>query len=242
MSVDEAIILAAGVGARLRAVVDDRPKGLIEIGGQSLVGRSVALLRGVGVRRITIVAGYRADDYRTFAAQARDIRIVFNEAFATTGSMASLAVALEVTRGSDVLILESDIVYEARALAALLDGSADAIVASGPTSAGDEVWVSASRGILRSMSKQRDALTDVAGEFVGLTRLSPAGCTEMLDAFHRFVSANGHRRMDYDTGGLVAIGQFRAIATLLIPDLCWGEIDDENQYARVVQHVWPRVQ
>jgi hypothetical protein len=95
---------------------------------------------------------------------------------------------------------------------------------------------------LRGMSKQRAARADVSGEFVGLTRLSADACAEMLDAFHRFVSAEGHQRMDYETGGLVAVGEFRAIAALLIADLCWGEIDDENQYARVVQHVWPRVE
>ncbi len=242
MSVQEAIILAAGVGARLRAVVDDRPKGLIEIGGRSLVGRSVALLRTAGIQRITIVTGYCAEAYQAFADSAPDIRLIRNDAFDTTGSMASLAIALDATRGRDVLILESDIVYESRALAALLSNAPDATVISGPTGAGDEVWVSSQAGRLCAMSKQRDTLTEIAGEFVGLTRLSAATCSAMLETFHRFVSMHGHARMDYETGGLVEVAASRAIATLLIADLCWGEIDDERQYARVVQRVWPRVQ
>lgn len=241
MSVPEAIILAAGQGMRLRAVVDDRPKGLIEIDGQSLVGRSVALLRAAGIPRITIVAGYRAEAYQAFAGAAPDIRLLRNDAFTTTGSMASLAIALDATRQRDVLILESDIVYESRALDALLSGAPDSTLISGPTDAGDEVWVSSADGLLRAMSKRREELPSIAGEFVGITRLSGAACAAMLDAFHRCVAVRGHRLMDYETGGLVEVAAWRPIATSLISDLCWGEIDDERQYARVVQRVWPLV-
>jgi hypothetical protein len=45
--------------------------------------------------------------------------------------------------------------------------------------------------------------------------------------------------MDYETGGLVEIAPVYPIATSLVSDLCWGEIDDERHYARVVERVWP---
>lgn len=238
----DAIILAAGQGARLRGVVDDRPKGLIEIDGESLVGRSVRLLRAAGIGRITIVAGYRLEQYQSFAAGAPDVRIVINDQYATTGSMASLALALE-DPGGDVLVLESDIVYEARALTLILQSEADdATLISGETGAGDEVWVSAPQGRLAAMSKTRSELASVEGEFVGITRLSsPAGAL-MRRAFDRFLARHGHGRMDYETGGLVDVARVSPIATLLVPDLCWGEIDDERHLARVVDCVWPRVQ
>jgi 2-aminoethylphosphonate-pyruvate transaminase len=188
MSVGEAIILAAGMGVRIRAVVDDRPKGLIAIDNQSLVGRSVQLLRSAGIGRITIVAGYRAEAYHAFARTVSDTRVVLNEAFDTTGSMASLAVGLDAVRDRDVLVLESDIVYERRALSALLSAGEDATVLSGPTGAGDEVWVSAPEGRLRAMTKHREELPTVDGEFVGLTRLSAQTASLMRRAFHRFTS------------------------------------------------------
>ena len=68
MPVRDAIVLAAGVGMRLRSVDDDRPKGLVEIGGETLIGRSIRLLRAAGIERITIVAGYRAESYLEFAS------------------------------------------------------------------------------------------------------------------------------------------------------------------------------
>lgn len=244
MGARNAIILAAGMGTRLRGTVDDRPKGLLTIDGEAIVARSIALLREAGIATITIVAGYRAELYQAFAAAQPDVRIVLNDAFESTGSMASLMLGLEAAGDddSDVLVLESDIVFEARALSIVLANARhDVTLMSGPTGAGDEVWVSAPRGDLVAMSKVREQLPDVAGEFVGITRLSPAACAAMRDAFLGHVARRGNGRMDYETGALVEVAQRHPIAALLVPDLCWGEIDDERQYARVVEQVWPVV-
>jgi choline kinase len=238
-AVRRAVILAAGMGTRLRSAVGDRPKGLIEIEGETLVGRSLRLLRAAGVERMTVVVGFQADQYRRFAANASDIDLVVNEAFETTGSMASLARALD-SIDEDLLLLESDIVYQARALDALLDQpQRDATLLSGPTAAGDEVWVYAPAGLVRAMSKQLDDLPGAMGEFVGLTRLSRAACAAMREAFSAFVRRNGHARMNYETDALVEIASRQPIAAILVADLVWGEIDDDRQFTRVVQRVWP---
>jgi choline kinase len=240
-AVCHAIILAAGMGTRLRSVVDGRPKGLIEIAGEALVGRSVRLLRRAGVDHITIVTGFAAEYYQRFALGRSEIELKHNDAFATTGSMASLAVGLGDVQ-HDVLVLESDIVYEARALSHVLESIArDSTLISGPTAAGDEVWVSAPAGRLHAMSKNAHELTTIHGEFVGITRLSAAAARAMRDVFERFVATHGHARMDYETDALVAVSRQYRVAALLVADLCWGEIDDDRQFERVVERVWPVV-
>jgi choline kinase len=234
-----AVILAAGQGIRLRSVVDDRPKGLVEIAGEPLVGRSVRLLREAGVREITIVAGYRAEQYAQFCAEDGALHLVTNRDFASTGSMASFAVALDAGVTTDILLLESDIIYERRALRAIIAAPGDAAtLVSGPTAAGDEVWVHAIDGRLQAMSKRRSDLPDTVGEFVGITRLSLAAADAMRAEFRRFAAVHGHGRMDYETGALVAIGQERPVSVALVPTLQWGEIDDEQQYVRVSAMRW----
>jgi 2-aminoethylphosphonate-pyruvate transaminase len=233
-----AVILAAGQGIRLRSVVDDRPKGLVEIAGEPLVGRSVRLLRESGVRDISIVAGYRAEQYVQFGAQDGGLRLVTNSDYASTGSMASFAVALDSGVAGDMLVLESDIIYEARALTTIIAAGDAATLVSGPTAAGDEVWVHAVDGLLRGMSKQKSDLPDAVGEFVGITRLSAAAAQAMRAEFNRFAAVHGHGRMDYETGALVAIARQHAVGVVLVPTLQWGEIDDEQQYARVSAMTW----
>jgi 2-aminoethylphosphonate-pyruvate transaminase len=243
MTPTRAVILAAGQGLRLQSIVDDRPKGLIEIGGEALVARSIRLLRAAGIDAITIVGGYRADCYRRFIAQQEGVDLVINAAYAASGSMASFAAALDAGADGNLLLLESDIIYEPRALALLL-GSAgrDATLVSGPTHAGDEVWVHAPNGVLRGMSKRKSDLPGSDGEFVGITRLSAAAARLMREQFASFVAAHGHERLDYDTGGLAALARVRPLSVVVVPDLSWGEIDDEQQYQRIVSTVWPALQ
>ena len=105
-----AVILAAGQGIRLRSVVDDRPKGLVEIAGEALVARSVRLLREAGVPQITIVAGSRAEQDARFCAKDGGLRLVTNSDYASTGSMASFAAALDTGGATDIGLGESDII------------------------------------------------------------------------------------------------------------------------------------
>jgi choline kinase len=234
-----AVILAAGQGLRLQSVVGDRPKGLVEIAGEALVARSVRLLRESGIREITIVAGSRAEQYAQFCAKDGGLRLVTNRDYASTGSMASFAVALDASVATSMLLLESDIIYEPRALPTIIAAHSDAAtLVSGPTAAGDEVWVHAVDGWLRAMSKRKSDLPDTVGEFVGITRLSVAAAQAMRDEFSRFVAVHGHGRMDYETGALVAVAAQRPVAVIVVPTLQWGEIDDEYQYARVSAMNW----
>jgi len=234
-----AVILAAGQGTRLRSVIDDRPKGLIEVAGEPLVARSVRLLRDAGIQYVTIVAGYLAGRYAHFCFEHFGVTLVVNDAYATTGSMASFATAIDAGVAGDLLLLEGDIIYEPRALTAILTTPVDtATLVSGPTQAGDEVYVHAVDGRLQAMSKRKEDLPSNVGELVGITRLSAEAVAAMRDRFRAFVASNGHGRMDYETGALVAIAQRRPVAVVVVPDLQWGEIDDERHHARVTSMAW----
>src|SRR6516165_510616 len=59
-SLRHAVILAAGMATRLRPASNLLPKGLFEIGGASLLGRSVDLLAAAGVAEILVVTGHHA--------------------------------------------------------------------------------------------------------------------------------------------------------------------------------------
>src|SRR5258705_5074960 len=68
-----AVILAAGRGGRLRAVLGAQPKGLAKAGDCTLLGRQIRTLRACGIERIAVVAGYRAADVRPARGRGVDI-------------------------------------------------------------------------------------------------------------------------------------------------------------------------
>src|SRR5204863_9219978 len=57
----KAMILAAGLGTRLRPLTDDRPKALVEIAGRTLLEITLSRLRGFGIREVSINAHSRGE-------------------------------------------------------------------------------------------------------------------------------------------------------------------------------------
>lgn len=227
-----AVILAAGRGQRLRSELSDRPKGFLQLGERPIVEESILRLLAAGIDDIVIVTGHLAAHYEGLArAYPGRLRTVHNAEYASSGSMYSLHCARALVTGP-FLLLESDLVYEPRALQLLLRApEEDLVLVSGPTGAGDEVWVEAPGGRLRAMSKERASLGEaVLGELVGISRIS-AG----LFALMQRIAAEAFRRslqFDYETDCLVAAARERPIHCLLAEDLLWGEIDDPSQLAR----------
>ncbi|HEU5080264.1 MAG TPA: NTP transferase domain-containing protein [Opitutaceae bacterium] len=232
-----AVILAAGMGTRLRAVHAEKPKGFVEIDGTAIIARSLALLEAAGVRDIVLVAGWRDDVYRAFLARRfPGVRVLVNRDFATTGSLASLRLGAAAVE-SDILVVESDLLYEARALPALLAApSRNTLLASGLTRSGDEVWVYARDHRLAQLSKQPWSGAPRLGELVGLTRLSRELYLEM-DRAANSLPAAAH----YEDGLNAVCGQ-HAIDVLRLENLAWCEIDDSAHMQRAKESVWPCIQ
>lgn len=233
------ILTAAPDDEQGRALLPDVPAGLIELGGESILARLIRQLSDAGVDQLTVVAAEHADSYRRFAATRGGIDVVVNDKPRTTGSMASLAIALARVQ-HDVLIVSGSLVCEPRALEAVLaHASPDVTLLSGPTGSGEERWAYASGGRLCAISRCADELPAVTGEFVGITRLSASAATAMCHAFSGFVEAYDHGRMDYETDALAAIAELFPIAAVLVRDLCWADVTSDRQLERVIRQIWP---
>ena len=241
VAIDQALILAAGRGVRMGPRGQNVPKGFIELDGVSLAARSLSLLARAGVKEVTIVTGHLAEFYERLAPpDGLALTRLHNPLFATRGSFESLRAGLTAMRGS-FLLLESDIVYEPRALDVVLASRHEnLILTSGPTGAGDEVyvWADAQEGFhrFRGMSKIRAAHADAPfGELVGITKVSAELAAEL--AAH---AVDGKPDADYESAVVRASSRI-PIACHRVDDLTWGEIDDEAMLARVKAHLWPRL-
>lgn len=224
------VILAAGLGSRLGHHL---PKGLLSPGGESLLQRSIRLLEAAGLGPVTLVVGHQAEVYK---ALPEKLNFVDNPHYATTGSLLSLRLAFRDLQ-DDLLVLESDLLYEARALPAVAKSpEPNLILLSGFTEAGDEVYVDSPEGRLRSMSKRREDLpAEPCGEFVGICRFSK----ELLRDMDEWGAA--HPEAHYESDGVVALCAKHRVATLKIPDLVWCEVDDAHHWQRCQELILPRL-
>lgn len=241
-----AIILAAGLGSRLAPMTKDLPKGLVRCGEQSLIAHSIDRLRAAGVMDIRVVIGHSADRFKDALAGQDGITLIYNPDYASMGSLQSLLVGLaDLPAGEGpVLVLESDIVYEARAIPLLLARHETHILVSGPTGAGDEVFVwidddAPQNDQLRLLSKQADAQPDpFFGELTGLNSIAREDLAHFIDICRDVQAENVGAHYE---DGMVAAARSLPLRCVLVPDLVWGEIDDVHMLARVRDQVWPEI-
>lgn len=240
-TVDTAVILAAGVGSRLSSELDDRPKGLLVLGERPIIEESVAKLSRAGIERVILVTGYMRSAYEEFARTFPGlVTTTHNELYRESGSMYSLYCARDQL-DCDFLLLESDLIYERRALTEVLDCDADScVLLSDWSHSGDEVFVYVRDGRLVDMSKDRASLPDApTGELVGITKVS-AELFRHMEAF----AGNAFRQdlmVDYETDCLVGVAPLHPVRCRVAEGLLWAEIDDPGHLARARQSVYPAI-
>ena len=168
----KAIILAAGIGKRLRDTTEE-PKCLLKINGLTLLERYLGALGKAGILNIVIVVGYRKERIIEFVANLNfpgDIQFFENPDF-HKGSILSLYRAVGELSG-DVLLMDGDVYFDPDILAGLVNSEQANLVAVDTTSSstGEEMMVGIKNGQILDIKRKLVGNFDTSGEAVGFYR------------------------------------------------------------------------
>lgn len=237
---ETAVILAAGLGSRLKDKTTFMPKGFLEIDGLSLIERSVKNLLNAGIKKIIIGTGHQSEYYEKLAEKIPQIICCKSPIYATSGSMYTLYNSRNLI-DSSFLLLESDLLYDAAGLQVLIDNSEpNIILASGQTHSNDEVFIETDKqGYLVNMSKKPETLQSINAELVGITKISYQAFLAMCQFAEEQFKTN--LKIDYEYI-LVGISKTNPIFVNKIEDYVWCEIDDENHLQRAMNLIYPKIQ
>ncbi len=111
----QAIILAAGMGKRLKELTQDVTKCMVKVNGVTLIERMLKELDTLSLSRIVIVVGYQAERLKEYIATLSvhtPIVYVTNEVYDKTNNIYSLYLARNYLMEDNTLLLESDLIFE----------------------------------------------------------------------------------------------------------------------------------
>ncbi len=109
MAREIAILMAAGLGSRMRPLTYETAKPLVKVDGVALIETVIAALRKRGVSEIYVVTGYKAGQFETLSATHNGLQLVHNADFATKNNINSIAVVADKLIDADCFICEADL-------------------------------------------------------------------------------------------------------------------------------------
>lgn len=233
----KALILAAGYGQRMRPLTDERHKTLLEIGGRTIIDRILHGLRLHGITEVYIVTGYRADELVGHVRENHpdlDFTFVHNEQYDKTNNIFSMALAFEqITFDSDLLLIESDLVYEPAVLDRIMKSSRENVALVDhyrPGMDGTVVAITSGNVVSHVIPPSQQAANfDFSDKYktLNIYRFSSEFCAttlrRLLTYYARLIDDNCYYELVL--GMLVYMQQAEIHAEVLDGEL-WSEVDD----------------
>ena len=241
----KAVMLAAGVGARLGQGEDFAPKVLLKFGGKTLLQRHIEILRSLGVRELVMGVGHQAD---RLTAAIRDlgatdyVRTVLNPRYKRGPITTLWALRGELETDEPVILMDGDVLYDRRMMQRLIESPvANCFLMDRDVEPGEEPVKVCMRGDrLVDFHKRPTEPHDYYGEWIGFLKLAPEMARRVPGATKPYVDS-GEESALYEVAirDLVLADTEGAFGVEDVTGLPWIEIDFMEDVARAEAEILP---
>ncbi len=244
----KAIMLAAGVGARLGQGENYIPKVLLRFGGQTLLQRHVELLRHAGVRELVIAVGHQAemiDEAIVNLGVGDFVRTILNPYYKRGPITTLWSVRDEMTAGEPLILMDADVLYDHRMLPRLIGSPVrNCFLMDKDVEPGEEPVKLCMRGDeLVDFHKQPTEAHDYYGEWIGFLKLSADMAAQVPDATLPYFE-NEAESVLYEVAirDLLLADKSGAFGVEDVTGLPWIEIDFMEDVAKAEADILPQLE
>jgi choline kinase/DNA-binding XRE family transcriptional regulator len=188
---NKALIIAAGLGSRLKKHTENLPKCMLDFGGKTLLQHQLDAYKKNGIKHISLVRGYKKDKINY-----KGIKYFENKDYKNNNILNSIFYAEKIINGN-IIISYSDILFDSSIVERTLDSDHDISVVvdidwrgyyvgrkDHPISEAENVIFNSNNEV-EKIGKINTGKEEVHGEFIGMIKLSDRGTEIFKEHFHR---------------------------------------------------------
>lgn len=186
----KAVILAAGIASRLRPLTNNTPKCLLKVGDKSILELTIDNIIANNIDEVIIVTGYLQEQIKDFVLAKYpqlNVTYIYNEVYNSTNNIYSLWLTKESVADDEMLLMDSDIVFEKEIIGKLISSGYDNCLALKKHDVQDEeIKVKADdRGRVLEIGKEVK-LNEAIGESIGIEKFGK-------DTLHKLFTIIDHK-------------------------------------------------
>lgn len=241
----KAIILAAGVGSRIRPLTDNLPKCLLKIGDRSILEKMISQLQECGINEVVFVLGYLQDQIKqVVTTKFPDLttHFVINDRYAETNTGFSLMLTKDFAGDSAFVKFDADVVFDKKILEKLIKSGHETCLCIDKNIDldGEAIKViTRSENRVVKVGKSVEP-TAAAGESIGIEKISAQTAKLLFAELEIMMADEKNHQAYYEAAYQRLIEKDVAFYALDISGLKWSEIDTKEDFARAQEIFIPR--
>ena len=169
------VILAAGMAKRLRPLTDKVPKCLLKVGNRALLERTIDAMAAAGITEFVIVTGYKSQMMQAFLKMHYPqvkFCYIHNADYEHNNNIYSLWLAGQAVRGQEFLLMDSDILCDPKAVAAVAQQQEPALALNRHELGEEEMKIVVDGDNRITEISKTCRVEDAVGESVGIEKMT----------------------------------------------------------------------
>ncbi len=231
----KAIILAAGVGSRIRPLTNNCPKSLLKIGGNTILERMLSHIQDCGINEVIFVLGYLQEQIKdTVLTKFPNlvVHFVFNDKYAETNTGFSLMLSKDLVGESAFVKFDADVVFDKEILLNLIESEYETCLCIDKNINLDaeeiKVIIEGQNRVVKASKTVNPK--DAMGESIGIEKIS-SETAELLFVELETMMANKENHQDYYEAAYERLIEKNVpFYALDISGLKWTEIDTKEDF------------